>query len=76
MHMSKARSHACQSGCSFVAGSGGCETGVQSSDFMIRSASRKLRNSEATRRSCRKSFYYCGNFVYENLYVKFLCTVI
>lgn len=40
-----------------MGGSFGEETGVQSYERIIRSARRKLRNNEATRRSWRKSFW-------------------
>lgn len=43
-------------GCWNVGGKEGEETGVQSQDLMILSASRKLRNRLATRRSCLNNF--------------------
>ncbi len=57
MHISSAKSHDCHNGCSWVGGKAGWDTGVQSSDFMIRSARRKLRNKLATSKSCLKSFW-------------------
>jgi len=42
-------------GCWWVGGSLGKLTGVQLEDRIILSASRKLRNSEATNRSCGQS---------------------
>jgi len=44
-------------GCWKVDGSLGLDTGVQLYDRMIRSASRKLRNRLATRRSWRNNFW-------------------
>jgi hypothetical protein len=40
----------------YVGGNFGEDTGVQSYDLIILSASKKFRNRLATKRSCRKSF--------------------
>ena len=58
--ISTAMSHACHMGCWYVGGSAGQDMGVQLFARMIRSASKKLRNSDATRRSCRKSRWNSG----------------
>mmetsp|Transcript_14174 Transcript_14174/g.44321 ORF Transcript_14174/g.44321 Transcript_14174/m.44321 type:complete len:230 (-) Transcript_14174:764-1453(-) len=59
-HISAARSHACHIGWLCVGGSTGYDTGVQPSERRMRSASKKFRKSEATSRSCRKSFWKSG----------------
>ena len=48
------RSHASHSGCCAVGGRRGQETGGQFTLRIMRSASKKLRKRDATRRSCRK----------------------
>mmetsp|Transcript_42962 Transcript_42962/g.108450 ORF Transcript_42962/g.108450 Transcript_42962/m.108450 type:complete len:351 (-) Transcript_42962:1043-2095(-) len=63
---SAARSQADHIGCWCVSGSGGWLTGVQLAARRMRSASRKLRKSDATSRSCRKSFWKtCGGSVFQ-----------
>ena len=57
MHMSSARSQDCHNECSWVGGRAGWETGVHLKDFIIRSASRKLRKRLPTRRSWRNSLW-------------------
>ena len=56
-HPSTAQSQASHIGCWWVLGSFGDDTGVQSNDLIMRSASRKFRNKLATSKSCRKSFW-------------------
>eukprot|EP00160_Parvularia_atlantis_P017828 Unigene6302_Nuclearia_a/m.19404 Unigene6302_Nuclearia_a/g.19404 ORF Unigene6302_Nuclearia_a/g.19404 Unigene6302_Nuclearia_a/m.19404 type:complete len:323 (+) Unigene6302_Nuclearia_a:2111-3079(+) len=56
-HTSIARSHIFHIGCWYVGGSLGDDSGVQLYERMMRSASRKLRNSDATSRSWRNSFW-------------------
>ena len=51
-HISAARSQACHMGCWCVGGSRGWLTGVQLAPRMMRSASRKFRNNDATNKSC------------------------
>mmetsp|Transcript_2280 Transcript_2280/g.10363 ORF Transcript_2280/g.10363 Transcript_2280/m.10363 type:complete len:444 (-) Transcript_2280:1061-2392(-) len=58
--ISTAMSHACHIGCWYVGGSAGHDMGVQLLARMIRSANKKLRNSDATSRSCRNSLWNSG----------------
>ena len=58
--ISTAMSHACHIGCWYAGGSAGHEMGAQLFARMIRSARRKLRNSDATSRSCRNSRWNSG----------------
>jgi hypothetical protein len=53
-HISAAMSQACHMGCWCVGGSLGKLTGVQLEARIILSASKKLRNREATNKSCDK----------------------
>lgn len=57
MMWSRARSHACHIGWWEVGGRVGWDSGVQLYNRITRSASRKLRNKLATRRSCRNNFW-------------------